>query len=167
MMNTCQPTCLRNVHKFTHPSFGLGWVSMSAKRLPARGSEETVCYGKHTPFSSFKKEGCMLGQASWETQASFKWGCLDHNQLHLSSQIYDWNQPPLPYFMAHQIKIPTSLAAYCRSNKSTGLVLLFSRPRHCTGSPKMPEEQLPPHSAQSFVKKKNHDIAHLDLTSTN
>lgn len=131
-----QPVYVTSINSHTLPS---GWDSMSAKRFPARGCEETACYGKHTPFSSFQPEVCMFGQASWETlnhlpddwktPAYFEWGRLDHNQLHpchLSSQSYGWNQPPLPYFMAHQKKIPTlpsSLILLCYKNRSGALVL--------------------------------------------
>lgn len=131
-----QPVYVTSINSHTLPS---GWDSMSAKRFPARGREETACYGKHTPFSSFQPEVCMFGQASWETlnhlpdgwktPAYFEWGRLDHNQLHpchLSSQSYGWNQPTLPYFMAHQMKIPTlpsSLILLYYKNRSGALVL--------------------------------------------
>lgn len=61
-MNTCQPTCLHNIHKFTHPSFRLGWDSMSAKRFPAEAVRRRRATGNTHPFPLSSQRCVCLGR---------------------------------------------------------------------------------------------------------
>lgn len=71
------PTSLTSIttHSHTHTPSGHVWVSISAKRRPPRGTDETACYGKQThPFPPSNQRSVCLGRRL--SPAPPPWGLL-------------------------------------------------------------------------------------------